>query len=382
MALTPAQQAASHIDRARQILLVTKEHASVDALASVIAFAHILTKMGKSFDVLVPGIDVKTIPPFLKPPCEIRKEIGAMRAFHLTVNVKDIPLSELMYDVKDGKLDVTLVPKHGEWSPQDVAFKHGDDRYDLIVAVDVPDRQSLGALARDQADFIYRTAVINFDCNPANESWGQVNLVDVNAVSTTEVLRKWIAAAAPTVTVDEPLATALLTGMIAKSKSFRTPNVTPKTLSTASELIALGAKREEIVHGLWRNRDVATLKLWGRTLSRLEQDRDLGLIWATLAENDFVETGAAVEKLEGVVEELLGYAPEAKVVALITQREKALHVSLYAIPPFSAVELARPFQGSGSRERAHFIVQDGSNLVESSRQIIYRLRATLQNGKI
>jgi phosphoesterase RecJ-like protein len=203
----------------------------------------------------------------------------------------------------------------------------------------------------------------------------------VNAVSTTEVIRKWIAAAAPNVAVDEPLATALLTGMIAKTKSFRTPNVTPKTLSTASELIALGAKREDIVHGLWRNRDVATLKLWGRTLARLEQDRELGLIWATLGENDFLETGAGAETLEGVVDELLGYAPEAKVVALISQQQKNLHVSLHAVPPFSAAELARPFQGNGSREHARFVVQDGANLVESARQVVYRLRATMKSLK-
>lgn len=381
MALTPAQQAASHIDRAKQILLVTREHASVDAIASVVAFAHVLAKMGKTFDALVPGADAKTLPSFLHAPCDLRKEAGAMRAFHLTVNVKDVPLSELMYDVKDGKLDVTLVPKHGEWSPQDVAFKHGDDRYDLILAVDVPDRESLGALARDQADFLYRTAIVNVDSNPANESWGQVNLVDVNAVSTTEVIRKWLNAAAPAIAVDEPLATALLTGMIAKTKSFRTPNVTPKTLSTASELIALGAKREDIVHGLWRNRDVATLKLWGRTLARLDQDRELGLIWATLGEQDFLETGADAETLEGVVDELLGYAPEAKVVAFISQRQNALYVSIHAVPPFSAAELARPFQGTGTRDRAMFTVKNGENLVESTRQIVYRLRATMQNQK-
>jgi nanoRNase/pAp phosphatase (c-di-AMP/oligoRNAs hydrolase) len=42
--------------------------------------------------------------------------------------------------------------------------------------------------------------------------------------------------------IDESLATTLLAGMIAKTKSFRTPDVTPKTLSTASQSLAHAAK--------------------------------------------------------------------------------------------------------------------------------------------
>lgn len=382
MALTPQQQAFELVTRAKRILVATNQHPNHDALASAVACSLFLKKLGKDADTAVPGFDRAKAPAFLPGLDGIRASVGAMRAFHISLDVKDVPLGELMYDVRDNKLEITVVPKTGEWSPKDVSFKHGDDRYDLVIALDCPDLQSLGELARDHADFLYRTTIINIDCNATNEHWGQVNLVDLNAVSTSEVLfglfEQWNRHA-----IDEPMSTALLAGMIAATRSFRTPNVTPKTLSTASQLVAMGAKREEIVHGLWRTRTVPTLKLWGRALSRLEQDRDLGLVWSIITRQDLIETGATDEALDDIVDELLGYAPEAKVVALLleTADGRSAQLALHAHPPLSAAELARPFGGTGTRERAVVQLPQGKSLVEVSKETIQRLRETLKTIK-
>ena len=68
--------------------------------------------------------------------------------------------------------------------------------------------------------------------------------------------------------VDEDIATCLLAGLIAKTKSFKTQNITPQSLAISSQLLAMGAKREEIVNKLYRSRSLNVLKLWGRVLAR------------------------------------------------------------------------------------------------------------------
>ncbi len=377
MALTPQQQAIEQISRATQILVTTNEHPSMDAVASTVAIGLVLQKLHKAFDVIVPGWKPGLYPDILPTTVEMRGESGAMRAFHLQVDVSKTPLAELMYDVRGGLLDITLVPKQGAWKTEDVTFKQGADRYDLVIAMGSPDMVSLGALARDQADFLYRTTIINIDASPTNEYWGQINLVDVNAVATTEVLYHWIHEwNAPL--IDAPVATALLAGMIANTKSFRTSNVTPKTLAASSDLVAQGGEREKIVHGLWRTRSIAALKLWGRALGRLEQDRTLGLVWTAVTDADFLEAGVGPEALQGVVEELLMYAPEAKVTALLCQRQSDVEVSLHAHPPFSAAELARPFGGQGTREKSIFrFHQEGMSLVEQTQTIMERLKKVM-----
>jgi bifunctional oligoribonuclease and PAP phosphatase NrnA len=381
MALTPTQQAQELIQRATSILIVTRVHASVDTVASALALHLYLKKLQKQTDVVIPSYDLKSIPSFLQKTDDLRNTIGAMRAFHVSLDVSRVPLGELSYDVKNGKLDITIVPKANEWQPNDVTFKHGDDRYDLVIALDAPDMASLGPIAKEHADFLYRTHIINMDCGVTNEHWGQVNLIDLNAVATSEILfglmNEWNRNV-----IDEHIATALLTGMIAKTRSFRTPNVTPKTLATSSQLIAMGARREEIVNGLWRTRSVATLKLWGRALARLEQDRDLGLVWSVLSHQDFITAGAHPDTLEDVIDELLAYAPEAKVVALIYESEpsKGVCVTIHASAPRSAAELGRTFGAGGTRERAKACLLN-TTLLDASKTVVDRLRGAMKVTK-
>ncbi|MEO5927831.1 MAG: hypothetical protein ABIO72_03865 [Patescibacteria group bacterium] len=377
MALTPQQQALEQITRAKRVLVIGKEHPTNDVLASATSCLLFLRAMGKQAEAILPGMDKSSLPSFLPGRDELKPTVGAMRATTISLDVKDIPLGELMYDVKDGKLTITVVPKHGEWSPQQLSFKQGDDRYDLVITLDAPDMQSIGELSRTHADFLYRTTIINIDCNSANEHWGQVNIVDLNAVSTTEVLFSLFDTWNRNL-VNADIATALLAGMIAKTKSFRTANVTPKTLTTASQLIAMGARREEIVHGLWRTRSVATLKLWGRALSRLEQDRVTGLVWAGLTKQDVIETGASLTSLEDVIDELIGYAPEAKIVTFVTERDGSdLHVTVHANAPYSAAELTRQFGATGTRERASFTLKDQPSLAEGMKSVVAKLQSAI-----
>lgn len=377
MALTPAQQAHEQVSRASRILVVTREHAPTDALAAAVGCGLYLKKMGKQVDVVVPGFDPDKAPAFLKTE-DVRTTVGAMRAFHITLDVSKTPLGELLYDVRDGALDITIIPKENEWRPNDVSFKSGEDRYDLVVALDAADQASLGVLAREQADFLYRTHVINVDCGATNEHWGQVNLVDLNAVSSSEILFRLFENWNRNV-IDEDIATALLAGMIARTRSFRTPNVTPKTLAIASSLIGMGARREEIVTGLWRTRSIATLKLWGRALARLEQDRDRAFVWATLSQQDFVQAGAGPEGLDGVIDELIAYAPEAKTIALIYESNPGNGVcaTLSCQPPNSASEIGRAFGATGTRERATACLR-GVSLLEAANTVTERVRAVLK----
>jgi nanoRNase/pAp phosphatase (c-di-AMP/oligoRNAs hydrolase) len=381
MALTPEQQAFEHISRATRILIVTKEHATNDAIASVVSCSLLVNAMGKQADVVVPGLDPKQIPAFLPSKDRLSSDIGAMRTLDIALDVKDVPLRELSYDVKDGVLHISLIPKRGEWTPKHVSFKHGSDRYDLVIALDTPDMHSLGELAKTHADFLYRTPIINIDCSPTNEQWGQINLVQLTAVSTTEILFELLETWNRSL-LNADLATALLAGMIAKTNSFRTPNVTPKTLTIASRLIAAGARREEIVHGLWRTRSVGTLKLWGRLLSRLKQDETRGLVWSTLTRHDMLETGATSDVLPDVTNELIAYVPDAKVIVYVFETDDGkARVSIQTSAPYSAADLARPFGGTGTRAHALVDLTEQLPLVEATKHVIDRLRSTIDELK-
>jgi nanoRNase/pAp phosphatase (c-di-AMP/oligoRNAs hydrolase) len=380
MAFASNQQARELIFRSRQILVLTREHAGVDAVASALALGLILKKLNKPFDIVIPGFDATHLPPFLPSDLPIASRLGALRALHVKANVTRVPLGELLYNVKDGLLDITLIPREGSWTPQDITFHYSDDRYDLVIALGAADRTAFGALAQEQSDFLHRTTTINIDCQAQNEQWGQTNLVDVRAASLTELIFEWIQMLDPTL-FDTTIATCLLAGIIAKTKSYRTTHVSPRTLTISSNLITLGAKRDEIVNGLWRTRGIDVLKLWGRALSRVNHHVPTGLVWTTLVEADFLESGAEPHAIDGVVEELISYTADARVIVLLVHQKNDVHVHVHANAPLSAAELTRPFNGSGTHERADFILPNIENLQASTKDVIERLQKALEVGR-
>jgi nanoRNase/pAp phosphatase (c-di-AMP/oligoRNAs hydrolase) len=379
MALNASQQAQELITRAGHILVATREHPSVDTVASAVAMGLYLKALKKSVDIVVPGYDAKKAPEFLKGADAVQPRVGAMRTLEIKLDVSKTPIDEFLYDVRDGNLVITIVPKENEWSPNDVTFKHGKERYDLMIVLDTPDMKSLGHVSRDYADFLYRTTIVNIDANAANEHWGQVNIVNLNAVSTTEVLFELFSGWNENI-IDEHIATALLAGMIAKTRSFRTPDVTPRTLLTSSRLVAMGAKRAQIVNGLWRTRSVSTLKLWGRALSRLHHEADCGLVWTMISHKDFMESGASSETLPDVIDELISYAPEAKVSVLMYENEKerdSVCVMIATAPPHNAAEIGRPLGATGTRDRVTLCLTN-TNLVDAANSTIDLLKKTIK----
>jgi nanoRNase/pAp phosphatase (c-di-AMP/oligoRNAs hydrolase) len=377
MARTMEEQAVELLKRSRLTLITTCEHPSLDEVASACALAYCLKAEGRQFDLVIPGFT--TAPAFL--PTEgltIRSLVGALRAYHFKLDVSKVSLQELLYEVRDGLLDITLLPKEGSWTGQDAHFSAADDRYDLVIALGASDKQSLGELSRRETDFLSRVVTINIDCNAANEYWGQINIVDLRKSAVAEVVHAWLETwAADRLTPD--VATCLLAGIVAKTRAFRTPNLQSETLERAAKLVALGGRREEVVYGIWRTRSVASLRLWGAALSRLETDPTTGLVWTYLTETDLHEANGDIDATDGVVEELIRYAPDAKAILIFFHRADSLHGRLHALGPHSAVEIARPFQATGTREIATFNVAGMFPHTQLQKTIIEQVKTRLAN---
>jgi phosphoesterase RecJ-like protein len=112
--------------------------------------------------------------------------------------------------------------------------------------------------------------LINIDRRRHNAGYGTINIVDEQASSISELVHKVLHAIDHRL-IDTEIATALLTGMIIATNSFRAHNVRPETLALASQLIETGAQREKIIHHLYRSRSLSTLRLWGVALTRLKK---------------------------------------------------------------------------------------------------------------
>lgn len=352
MAWETQQQATEALKRAKRALVLAPENPTHDALASTSAVLAYLQAHNIPADGYIPNLKPEKLPLYLALADKIQPQISSLRDLKIQLDVNQIPIKELAYDVKDGKLEIILSPKSGEWKTQDVALLHGDERYDIIISIGFPDRQSLHNTFRQPLDVIHHAPIINLDHDPKNEHWGAINLVDLTATAISETAFSWFEHWDET-KIDAPIATAILAGMIANTQSFRSPSVTPETLNKASRLISMGADRESIVHGLWKSRQINTLKLWGRALSRIEQDKNLGLTWTTLSRQDILDSGTTEARLDELVNELIAFTPDSKLTAIFVEHDAyTTRMALFAQPPYSAGIIGRSLGLDGTAKKA------------------------------
>lgn len=370
MALKDTQQVLETIKRSTRPLICIPASGGPDAYATAIGLSRVLKKLEK--EPVIVAADGKTPKNlhFLDGHNQVKTSLENLRHFVIELDASQTKVDELSYELKDGKLFVYLSPKQGFWNERDVRTRTSNYRYDLIICVGSPDYESCAQLYTDNPDFFFRTPVINIDHTPENEHYGQMNIVDLTASACGEVCHDLIERIEPGL-IDEETATAFLTGMIAKTKSFKTKNVTPKTLQTASKLMAKGAKRDDIVARLYRTRSVQTLRLWGRALARLKADPEAKIVWTMLSQQDFMHAGTEEEHLPDVIDELIASSPDARVVALIYEDiEKNICAIIRAERPLDAIQLSRGFSSAGTREEVRLcfpkktIVQVEQELVQ------------------
>lgn len=369
MALSLEQQAIEAISRSRHLLITARSVLSIDDLCGAIALGLWLKQLNKSFDIVIPDAQPQSYPSFLPPDVTVDSQLGSLRTLKITLNVQNTPLSELSYDVRDGALDITVVPKHGAWRPQDVGFSSGDMRYDLVITIGTPDRHSLAPLFGSELNILHELTTINIDASASNERWATVNLVNPTRSSSCESLFTLFEAWNPQL-MSADIATAVLAGMISATKGFRTPHLSGKTLERSSTLLERGARRQEIVQHLWRTRSITDLQLWGRALSRVEQHVEKGLVWTFITETDFLELKSSPHALEGILHDLLTYTPGTKAILLFQQQGDHWIVDLHAHAPYSALELGKSFLPKGNQEQVRFQTTMGLGGLTEQKQLI------------
>ena len=372
MPLTESQQVSDVLEKSKHILITFPKEFTPDAVASALALYLILKKKDKLVDIACDDFKLPKNLEFLPKSKVIKSKISNLQKFVISIDNKDNNIEDFSYNLEDDKLKIYVTPKSGSISTEDYTAENSGYKYDLIVVLDSPDLESLGKIYSDNTEFFYETNILNIDHSAENENYGQINLVNMNAVSTAGVIFRLV----NTIDInllDEDIATALLTGLISKTRSFKTPNVTPATLKLASVLLEAGAKRDLIIKSLYRSRSIGTLNLWGRVLTRLKNDVGSKLVWSTLTEGDFVEAGATVEDLPDVVDELISFVPGVEIVIIFYQANGKDNVLLSTLKTHNALQLSSRFKPQGNKNIAEFSM-DRQNLIETEIEVINEIK--------
>lgn len=380
------QQITKQLEKSESILIAFNADWNGDAVASALALFLFLKKIGKNVEVASyledensPKQKTATAWSFLPAYTEIKTSLKNLRKFIVSLDISQTTINQIKYTVDEKKLNFIISPEKGWFSAEDISSSSSGFKYDLIFTIDTPDLESLAAIYDNNVEFFYKTTIINIDHQAGNEEYGQINYLDLNVVSTSEIIFNFLKQQGDKI-IDEDIATCLLAGIISKTKNYKSANLTPRTLLTSSKLIGLGARREEIINQLYRSRPLSVLKSWGKILNGLQAEADKRLIWSLLSDDEATTLKEENVDLKEIVEEIIVSIPEAKLIliALADNAKQTIEINAYATKGVSALEILKTYEASGTAKNAKAIIN--INPTEWSSKLIPKIKEKLDKN--
>lgn len=213
---------------------------------------------------------------------------------------------------------------------------------DLGIVVDL---ESLTRLGRLRGAFEPLPHLIVIDHHQPAEAVGDLRIIDPTAPATAVLVYQLLRACQATITPD--MAICLMTGLITDTGSFRFRNTTPESLSTAAELLALGADIVKIAEEVYQRRPLASVKLFARAVDNMKMAADGRAAWSTITLKDFEETDGSDELTEGMANELLNIDTVEIAAMLREPRPGVIRISLRSRGGRDVAAIARAFGGGG-----------------------------------
>ena len=257
--------------------------------------------------------------------------------------------------------------RHLEGSDQ-IAFRPKGD-FDLTCVLDCSDTERIG-------DFYTHEMVIdiNIDHHRTNLNFATHNFVDSQAVATAELVFEFLQVLGYPLT--QPVAAALLTGLITDTIGFRTGNMTPKALRMSASLMEAGGNLPELYHRALITRSFEAARFWGAGLIKLE--REGRLVWTTLTQADRQMASYPGRDDADLINMLSSIEPADIAVIFVEQANGHVKVSWRAKSGIDVSQLALEYGGGGHAAASGADVM--GSLPEVCAQVLAATRVLL-NGR-
>src|SRR5262249_62280617 len=156
--------------------------------------------------------------------------------------------------------------------------------------------------------------IINIDHHHDNTHFGDLNLVDVGASCTAEIVYELALLLGVRITPE--MASALYVGIITDTGKFMYDNTNARTHRIAAELDEGGVVVDDTYRRLYEHVPIEKIRLVARALQGIGRYCDEQLVLAYITAEDYEATGAGEEMVEGIIDHLRS-VEGAEVAALI-----------------------------------------------------------------
>lgn len=171
------------LKKAHRVLLITSSNPSKEVLISMFSLENFLKSRDKEVNVVASSVEdsnrvadkevVSTPPP---------------RNLVISFDYIEGSIEKVSYNVEGNKFNLVITPRGSSINPSQINYSYTGEPYDLVFVFNVADKEaSEKSLANLGSDYPNST-IINIDNHLSNTLYGQINVVDTDATSLSEIM--------------------------------------------------------------------------------------------------------------------------------------------------------------------------------------------------
>ena len=248
---SPQKQLASKIKSVNNILITVSRNPNVDQLASTLGLTMALNKLGKRSVAVFSGRIPSAIR-FLNPKKTFENNADSLRDFIISISKDKADRLKVRPDGDFVKVYIT--PYRTKITPSDLKFEEGDFNIELIIAIGVSSRDELDASIASHGKIFHNAVTATLNLGQLHDALGMISWQDTHSGCYAQMCYNLIDILGrgedSQDLVDEPIATALLTGVVSATDQFRNKVTTPEIMTLSANLMAKGANQQLITSEL------------------------------------------------------------------------------------------------------------------------------------
>lgn len=268
------QQVVEKIKGSEKILVTVSNNPSVDELSAALALTLLLDKQSKYATAIFSGETPPAIA-FLEPEKTFDDTTDSLRDFIIALNKEKA--DHLRYKVEGDAVKIFITPYKTVIDQTDLEFSQGDYNVELVIAIGVSEQEDLDGALANHGQIMHDASIITITAGDQTSNLGGIDWHDGGASSESEMiagLAEALKIDKKKTLLDEQIATALLTGIVAQTDRFSNEHTTSKSMTVAAALMAAGADQQLIANELQAGEDVAAADVEDDTNTEESTDGD------------------------------------------------------------------------------------------------------------
>ena len=248
------QQISERIKEVSNILITVSKNPSVDELSAALGLTLMLNKLEKHATAVFSGTIPSAIE-FLEPGKTLENNVDSLRDFIIAIDKEKA--DRLRYKVEGDVVRIFITPYRTNISQEDLEFTHGDFNVELVLALGVENQDVLDEAIAAHGKILHDATVATINAQNKTSTLGSIDWRDEKASSLSEMLVS-LGESLKNGLLDEQIATALLTGVVAATNRFSNNQTSSKSMTIAAQLMAAGANQQLIAAKLESASEIST----------------------------------------------------------------------------------------------------------------------------